>query len=72
MLDSHRNVAEKLERSCSLTEVLFEILSNRVSLCCFASRVSWGVDVIFNSSSNLVMNLWNLFSQLLTYNITAG
>jgi len=25
----------------------------------------WGVSVIFNSSSNLIMNLWNPFSQLL-------
>lgn len=73
MLDSHRNIAEKLEHSWSLTQVLFE---TSVKTCIFLSSYEWvslgGVGVIFNSSSNLIMNLWNLFSQLVTYNITAG
>lgn len=67
MLDSHRNIAEKLERSCSLTEVLIEI---SVKSYIFLPFCEWGffggVGVNFNSSSDLIINLWNLFSQLLT------
>lgn len=33
----------------------------------FWGGMVWGVGVIFNNSSNLIMNLWNLFSQLQYY-----
>lgn len=68
MLGSLRNITEKLERRCSLTEVLIEI---SVKSYIFLPFCEWGVffggvGVNFNSSSDLIINLWNLFSQLLT------